>query len=218
MSQEGQASRAAEQTKRGTERLEAFSDGVFAIATTLLVLDLKTPEMARVTPAALADALAHQWPRYLTLVFSFVTILIIWVYHHRLFQSVRRAGTTLLLTNGLLLLLVTLIPFPTSLVGRYLTTPGAPVACAAYAGFFVLIDSAYSLLWWVVYRQETGGRVGGAPLPKGMAISFLGIPCYAVATVVALRVPLLSLGICAAFWVVWAITSRTPRLPSKGTA
>jgi uncharacterized membrane protein len=218
MGQEGQVPRTDDKAEGGTGRLKAFSDGVFALAITLLVLDLKIPALIRVTPTALADALAYMWPSYLTLIFSFITILIMWVYHHRLFQSVQTAGTALLFTNGVLLLLVTLVPFPTGLLGNYLTTPAAPVACAAYAGFFVLIDSAYSLLWWVVYRQETGGRVRRARLPKGMAISFLGIPCFIIAAAVALRVPLLSLGICAALWAVWAITARTPHLPQGRSA
>ncbi|HYK85782.1 MAG TPA: TMEM175 family protein [Ktedonobacteraceae bacterium] len=78
-----------ERNEGGTNRLEAFSDGVFAIAITLLVLDLKVPPVASlkdVRPAALAQALWVGWPIYLTFVLSFATILIMWVYHHSLFQ------------------------------------------------------------------------------------------------------------------------------------
>ena len=137
---------------------------MFAIAITLLVLDLKVPSLTSVSPAALAEALWAGWPSYLTFVLSFATILIMWIYHHRLFQAVRRAETVLLFSNGLLLLLVTAVPFPTALVAAYLTTPAAPVACATYAGFFVLIDLAYNLLWWVVPRQQVGDRLHGRHL------------------------------------------------------
>ena len=105
----------------------------------------------------LAAALGSKWPNYLTLVISFATILIMWVYHHNLFKAAKKSEPLLLFSNGLLLLLVTMVPFPTALVGAYLTTPAASVACATYAGFFVLIDSAYNLLWWVVSRQQSGG-------------------------------------------------------------
>ena len=201
----------APQKEGGTARLEAFSDGIFAVAITLLVLDLKVPTLTSFSPAALAEALLIRWPNYLTLVISFATILIMWVYHHNLFKAVKIPEKRLLFSNGLLLLLVTLVPFPTALVGNYLTTPAASVACAAYAGFFVLIDSAYNLLWWVVARQQPPDRWRGTGLRKSMLISLLGLPCYLLATVAAFWSPNLSLGICGALWIVWAITAPSPR-------
>lgn len=194
-----------------TSRLEAFSDGIFAVAITLLVLDLKVPTLISVSPASLAEALWVKWPNYLTLVLSFATILIMWVYHHNLFKSVKKPEKMLLFCNGFLLLLVTLVPFPTALVGSYLTTPAASVACATYAGFFVLIDSAYNLLWWVVYRQQSEYSLRETHLPRSMIISLLGLPCYLIATVAAFWSPLLSLGICGALWIVWAITAPSLR-------
>jgi uncharacterized membrane protein len=201
----------AHQLERGTARLEAFSDGIFAVAITLLVLDLKVPTLTVVSPAALAQALWANWPNYLTFVLSFATILIMWVYHHNLFKSVRQPEKLLLFSNGLLLLLVTLVPFPTALIAAYLTTPAASVASATYAGFFVLIDSAYNLLWWVVLRQQPRESRRGTELRRSMLISLLGLPCYLIATVAAFWSPMLSLGICAALWIVWAITAPAPR-------
>jgi uncharacterized membrane protein len=201
----------ANQKEGGTARLEAFSDGIFAVAITLLVLDLKVPNLTSVSPATLAEALWVRWPNYLTLVLSFATILIMWVYHHNLFKSVKKPEKMLLFSNGFLLLLVTLVPFPTALVGAYLTTPAASVACATYAGFFVLIDSAYNLLWWVVYRQQPEYHLHETRLPRSMIISLLGLPCYLIATVAAFWSPILSLGICGALWIVWAITAPSPR-------
>ena len=197
----------------GTSRLEAFSDGVFAIAITLLVLDLKVPSVQPAEPAALAEALGKGWPSYLTFLLSFATILIMWVYHHRLFQSVRRSETRLLFSNGFLLLLVTAVPFPTALVGAYLTTPAASVACATYAGFFALIDLGYNLLWLVVAGQQPGFRLRGNRIPTSMLTSFLGLPCYLIAMVIAFWIPVLTIAICGALWVVWAVTA--PREPVK---
>jgi uncharacterized membrane protein len=202
----------ANQQERGTARLEAFSDGIFAVAITLLVLDLKVPTLTSVSPAALAQALWARWPNYLTFVISFATILIMWVYHHNLFKSVKQPDKLLLFSNGLLLLLVTIVPFPTALIGAYLTTPAASVACATYAGFFVLIDSAYNLLWWVVFRQQPRDRSYGTDLRRSRLISLLGLPCYLIATVAAFWSPMLGLGICAALWIVWAITAPSPRI------
>src|ERR1044071_3471000 len=97
-----------------TGRIEAFSDGVFAIAITLLVLDLKVP-MERHGDRELLTALAQQWPTYLAYVTSFSTILIMWINHHRVFSLIGRADDRLLFYNGLLLLGVSIVPFPTSL-------------------------------------------------------------------------------------------------------
>ena len=206
----------APQQEGGTARLEAFSDGVFAIAVTLLVLDLKVPSgLSPITPLTLAAALVSKWPNYLTLVISFATILIMWVYHHNLFKAAKKSEPLLLFSNGLLLLLVTMVPFPTALVGAYLTTPAASVACATYAGFFVLIDSAYNLLWWVVSRQQSRDRLRGRRFSMSMLISLLGFPCYLIATVVAFWSPLLTLFICGALWIVWAMTVPRPRTEQR---
>src|SRR5919202_5918181 len=110
-----------------TRRIEAFSDAVFAIAITLLALNLQVPELTPATPEALAADLAAMWPTYLSFLLSFVTLLIAWVYHHRLLEAAKHAGTGLLFTNGMLLLIVSSLPFPTALLGAYLTTPATSV-------------------------------------------------------------------------------------------
>ena len=104
-----------------TARIEAFSDGVFAIAITLLVLDLKVPR-GLAEGRTLADALLAQWPAYLAFASSFMTILIMWVNHHRIFTLVGQSDERLLFYNGLLLMGVTVVPFPTSLVAEYCAT------------------------------------------------------------------------------------------------
>ncbi len=145
--------------------------------------------------------------RYVTLFLSFATVLIMWVYHHRLFQSVRQAETPLLFANGFLLLLVTVVPFPTAIVGAYLTTSAASVACAVYAGFFVLINASFNLLWWVVIRQQRQAGLSTTRLNRSIRFSLLGLPCYLVATLAAFVNPYLTLAICTALWVVWALTA-----------
>lgn len=201
-------------TERDTGRLMGFSDGVFAFAITLLVLNLlglKLPSPDTVRAAALAATLARAWPAFVTYLISFATILVMWVYHHRLLQSVRRAETLLLFSNGFLLLLVTAVPFPTLLVGTYLTTPAAPVASAVYAGYFALVDIAFDLLWLVVLRQKAR-YLGREPrIAPSMLIALLGFPCYLIAAAVAFWSPLLTLLICGALWIAWAATAHRLR-------
>src|ERR671937_1127352 len=94
-----------------TARLEAFSDGVFSIAATLLVLELRVPAP---DPVGLAAALLRQWPSYAVYAVSFLTIGIIWVNHHALFDLLRKVDRPLLFLNLLLLLCVAAVPFPTA--------------------------------------------------------------------------------------------------------
>ncbi len=117
---------------------------MFAIAVTLLVLDLKVPHGAEGT---LATVLVNQWPAYLAFVTSFMTILVMWVSHHRMFGQLGRVSDALMLYNGLLLLGVTLVPFPTALVAEYLGHPGQRLAAAVYNGLFIVIALFFNLLW-----------------------------------------------------------------------
>lgn len=129
-----------------TNRIEAFSDGVFAIAITLLVLDLKIPHDAA-GGVRLRQLLIAQWPSYLAFLTSFATILIMWINHHRIFTLVGRSDDRLLFYNGLLLLGVTLVPFPTSLVAEYLPSEGARTAAIIFNGTYIYIAVAFNLLW-----------------------------------------------------------------------
>src|SRR5258708_6918603 len=141
-----------ERREKETGRLEAFSDGVFAIAITLLALELKVPHLesgdGHLTAGALAAGLASQWPGYFAFLTSFFTVLVMWVHHHAIFRLVLRSDVTLLFANGSLLMLVRGVPPPPAVVAEYLRTPAAPAACTFYAGFFVLIAIAFSILLW----------------------------------------------------------------------
>src|SRR3989454_9603804 len=110
-------------------RVEAFSDGVFAIAITLLILEIRVP---RVEHGLWAGLLAL-WPSYIAFLLSFVVILIMWVNHHELLRMVRAVNYPFLFANGFLLLTVTFVPFPTAVVAAYLATPDARVAGARSA-------------------------------------------------------------------------------------
>src|SRR5258708_37054118 len=129
-----------------TGRIEAFSDGVFAIAITLLVLDMKGPR-ALDGNRTLASALLTMWPTYLAFVTSFATILIMWINHHRMFTLIGHTNDQLMFFNGLLLVGVTIVPFPTALVAEYLRHDAQRTAAAVYNGTFIFIAICYNLLW-----------------------------------------------------------------------
>ena len=162
--------------ERDIGRLEAFSDGVFAFAITLLAAELKVPHIEHATAAGLFSALSGLWPSYLTLVTSFFTVLVMWVHHHQMFKMVARAGTALLFANGFLLLVVTTVPFPTALVAEYLRTPAAPAAVSYYCGTFVLVALAFyvtmmAALRGAVWPRRAAGARAAVParLPAGSA-------------------------------------------------
>jgi uncharacterized membrane protein len=129
-----------------TGRIEAFSDGVFAIAITLLVLDLKVPAPSIHGPG-LGALLLRQWPSYLAFATSFAFIGIMWINHHRLFTLIRRSDHVLLVLNSLLLFGVTVVPFPTALLAAYLGRRDQRVAAMVYSGTYVVIAVCFNLLW-----------------------------------------------------------------------
>jgi uncharacterized membrane protein len=130
-----------------TERIEAVSDGVFGIAMTLLVIEIKVPARELVAAHGLAHALIGLWPSYLAFVTSFATILAIWVHHHWLFSLITRNDHPFLYWNGLLLLFVTFVPFPTALLAEYLLQPDGRIAANLYTGTFLAISLAFDALW-----------------------------------------------------------------------
>ena len=147
------------QEENETARIEAFSDGVFAIAITLLVLEIKMPAHESVEVRGLANSLVALWPGYLAFFISFVTVLAIWVQHHWIFTQVRRADHPLLYWNGLLLLVVTFVPFPTGLLAEYLLNSEAKVATSLYTGNFLAISFVFHGLWRHVLKS---GRLHAA--------------------------------------------------------
>jgi len=127
-----------------TSRVESFSDGVFAIAITLLILDVHVPGSSQ---GHLGSALARQWPTYVAFLISFAFIGIMWVNHHRLFNHIRRTDNGLLFLNLLLLLGVTIVPFPTALLAAHYYSGNRTVAAAVFNGTYVFIAIFYNVLW-----------------------------------------------------------------------
>jgi len=196
--------------EKETGRTEAFSDGVFSIAITLLVLELKLPHPADGgTVSSLTRALLDQWPSYTSFVVSFFTILIMWANHHAMFNMVRRIDVPFLYANGFLLLLVTFVPFPTSVLASYLETPAAPVAGAFYAGTYCLIAIAFNVLWATARnRRLLHARVSPEMVEMRTRRYHLGPPLYAIATAASFINVFLAVGICAGLAIFWLISGR----------
>ena len=143
-----------------TGRIEAFSDGVFAIAITLLVIELHLPDTKKY---GVWEGLVHEWPQFAAYLTSFFIIGIMWANHHSMFKSIVRSDRWLLFLNLLLLLWTTLLPFPTRLVAEHLRGGGADAAQAeaVYSATLTLAAVAFSLIWTHAVR---GGRLLAAPL------------------------------------------------------
>jgi uncharacterized membrane protein len=135
-------------------RLEAFSDGVFAVAITLLALDLAIGGPGRHQPT-LAAKLVNHWPAFAAYAVSFATIGIIWVNHHALFRNFSQVDRTLLFVNLLLLFFVVSIPFATSTIAAYLRAGDgdASLAAALYQGAFEGMSISFTLLFWRAIRR-----------------------------------------------------------------
>jgi uncharacterized membrane protein len=187
-------------------RLEAFSDGVIAIAITLLVLDLRVPAPGG---AALSQKLGHEWPSYVAYGVSFITIGIIWINHHAMVARLRHVDHSVLILNLLLLLTIGLLPFTTALLAEYLReSNGQRLAAAVYGGSFLLMAIAFvvmqshlldrrrHLLQGALSREERElikrrGRVGVVP--------------YVVATALAAVSSYITLAICGAVAFYYAL-------------
>ena len=186
----------------GTGRLEAFSDGVFAIAATLLVLELSVTSYSD-----LGSELRHLWPSYLAFATSFLTIGIIWMNHHFCVETMARVDRTLMFLNLLLLMTVSFLPFPTKLVAEsFKEHTGEQPAVLAYAGTFVLMAVIYNV-WWRYASRERRLIRDEVPDSTVRAITRAfnpGVPMYAVTFLVAFWSPIASVALTfaiAAFYL-----------------
>jgi len=128
-----------------TGRVEAFSDGVFAIAITLLIIEVHVP--GREHADTLGRALLDLWPSYLGYLTSFLTIGVMWINHHHVFSLIDRVDRTMLLLNTLLLLMVAFVPFPTAVLAQFVETGGARAAAVLYGATLTLTAITY-FTWW----------------------------------------------------------------------
>ena len=196
--------------------MESFSDGVIAVAITLLVLNITVPR----PPAhhTLAHELVRQWPVYAAYVTSFVTIGIIWINHHAVISRLDRADHPILLLNLLLLLCIAVVPFATSLIATYLSQPrGQAIAAGVYAGTFLVLTIVFvTLNWHILFRKAhmLGVELTRERRRELVARGFTGVVPYAIATAVAPLSPYATLIICGAIAVFYALPLATGSSPA----
>lgn len=199
-------------------RLNAFSDGVFAIAATLLILTIAVPHLPAVGPhPRLAQALARQWPEYLAYAVSFLIILVKWITHHIVMEHIRRVDNWFLLLNGLLLLVVAFIPFPTALLAEYWNdAQEVQTAASVYCGTYLAFALCFTALWhYATYR----GRLLG-PHPDLAAVARMtrrytwGMSCYVVVFVASFWLPITSFGgiLLLSLYFAWPHPIHVPPL------
>ena len=197
------------QIQKETLRIETFSDGVFCIAVTLLSIEIGVEAKANITNEGLRRSLFEQWPIYLAYVISFINVLLAWIGHHSLFKLLRKTDNFIMVTNGLLMMLVALVPFPTKTLGTFLLTGALKTAVVFYTGYFVLISLAFRLLWFAATRN-------GHSLIHGITTSKItqttkneniGLICNGIIFGVAFFNPWIALILSFAMWVYWFVFS-----------
>jgi uncharacterized membrane protein len=191
-------------------RLEAFSDGVIAIAITLLVLNINVPAPGG---ASLARKLGEQWPSYVGYVVSFLTIGIIWTNHHAMLRRLRAVDHSVLVLNLLLLMSIGALPFTTALFAEYLRASGGEhLAAAIYSGSFLVMSFFfYTLQRHILYsrRHLMLDTISEHDLAVIDRRNRFGLVPYAIATALAVLSPYVTLAICALLAAYYGLPART---------
>jgi uncharacterized membrane protein len=186
-----------------TARLETFSDGVFAIAATLLILEIRLPEGVSVT-----HGLVHAWPSYVAYATSFLTIGIIWVNHHTVLRQIGRVDRTFLFINVVFLMIVAFSPFPTRVIADHLRDGSKPAAFA-YGVSFTLMAISYGAMWFYAARGRRLIAEDADPrVVSGISRSFApGSLIYGAATLSSLLSAYLAVALYAAIALFYVLES-----------
>jgi TMEM175 potassium channel family protein len=189
-----------------TSRVEAFSDGVFAVAITLLVLEIKVPETAG---RELSRRLLDEWPSFASYAVSFMVIGIIWMNHHAVFEHLGRVDRPLMAFNLFLLVWIVLIPWATELLATYMREGGEAERTAAlvYTGTMTMMGVAFGLLWGYAARDRRllGVDLSDAEIRRRTRRFQAGAPVYALAAAVAIFSAPICLAINAALALYYAL-------------
>ncbi|HET9111813.1 MAG TPA: TMEM175 family protein [Ktedonobacterales bacterium] len=205
----GHAEPSAAQERKETGRLEALSDGVFAIAMTLLVLSIPLPKGG----ATAQQTLTQLELPLITYVISFLTILVMWVNHHYMFQFVARIDRFFVIANGLLLMVIVFVNYPTALVADSIQASGAQFAAITYNVTLIIASSLYNALWFRIVgrRRLLVSDADDAEVASYTRQYILGGPMYIVALGLAFVSPILSIALDAALAIFWAFTGKIIR-------
>jgi len=193
------------QSQKETLRIETFSDGVFCIAVTLLSIEIGVEVKNNATNSDLFYSLLEKWPICLAYVISFVNVLLAWIGHHSLFKQLHKTNSFVMITNGLLLMLVALVPFPTKTLGLFLQTGALKTAVVFYAAYFVLISLAFRFLWHAATRNRDllFHGVTESLIKQTTRNENIGLVCNIIILAVAFINPWIALALSFAMWIYW---------------
>ena len=194
--------------EKETSRVEAFSDGVFAIAITLLILEIKVPKVdENITNSQLFRTLVNLWPSYFAFLLSFTAVLIMWINHHGFFKYLKTINSRFLFANGFLLLMVTFIPFPTAVLAGHINSPAANISSAFYCGTMILVSIAYNTLWFTTAYKRTlvKDEISDALIIKIRNAYWFGFFVYLASFVISFFHAIAGLLICISFWIFWIV-------------
>ena len=197
--------------EKKTARLEAFSDGIFGVAITLLAIEIGIKEYEGANNANLWQKIIGNWAEYFTYFNSFATVLLIWIGHHKIFDRIWKANHWVILLNGLLLLFVVLFPFPTKTVGAFIGTEAVNTAVSFYAGFTGIIVLCMLLLnLGILYNPKLIANADkNLPWFKNqIKQQLLAILVYTIAAFVAFYSSTIALAITFLMWVFWAVITK----------
>lgn len=184
-------------------RPEAFCDGVFAIALTLLIIDIKVPESEGIgTTRDLWRALGHLGPAMLAFVLSFAIILITWVNHHRFFRLLNKSSGSFVYANGFLLLTVVFMPFPTALVGEYLLTEHVAPAVVIYNSVTAVQAVGWILVCGAALRLAKDEK-SAVLVRDGRRNGYFALVIYSLLALLAAWFPLAIAGVTTLLWAYW---------------
>jgi len=189
-------------------RLEAFSDGVFAIALTLLIIDIKIPQADSVhSDKELWIALAHQWPSWLAFFVSFITILISWVAHSNAFKLIAKPTSRHTYANGLLLFSIIVLPYFTGVLAEYIKTAQAKPAINLYCGFSLLLSLSWNIIQYIslypvsIYKPHVDLK----KVKKVFSYSRYGLGLYTCTFLLSFWFPVTAFAIVTLLYMVWLV-------------
>jgi len=188
-------------------RLEAFCDAVFAIALTLLIIDIKLPSTIEINNTSdLWLALKHISPSIFAFILSFIVIFITWVNHHNTIKLINKTSASFIYANGLLLLTVVFVPFPTSLIGEYISTDHAAPAVVLYNSVLSLQAIAWVLICQTAIKNHLGkNEKSNVKIRENGKFGYFAFILYSICAITAFWFPLTVALITTITWIFWLI-------------
>lgn len=197
--------------EKKTTRLEAFSDGIFGVAITLLAIEIGISEYENPTNLNLWNKILEKWPEYFAYFNSFATVLLIWMGHHKILDKIWKANHWVILLNGFALLFIVLFPFPTKTVGSFIGTPAQNTAISFYAGYTgIIVLTMFSLNLGILNNKKLiiNPEKNISWFKRQTKQQLIAILLYAIAAVIAFYLPITALFITFFMWIFWAVVTK----------